>query len=82
MYPSFAELVESLTTHATTLALMRVDVETWNPDALRTDSGSPWTADESLASLIGDLQRAEESIRTAVGNLESGWSALGRLSAD
>ena len=82
MYPTFSEMVSSLTEHATKLAILRVDVETWNPETLRTDTGSPWTADESLASLIGDLHRAEESIRAAVGNLESGWSALGRLSSD
>lgn len=82
MYPSFAEIVADLTDRANRLALLRTDVETWNPDTLRTDEGSPWTSDETLASLIGDLDRAEHSIRSAAGNLESAWSALGRLSSD
>lgn len=82
LYPSIGELTSRFRAHVERLALLRVDVELWNPDELRVDSGTEWSADETYASLVADLGRAENSLSAAVANLESAWSALGRLSAD
>lgn len=64
------------------LAFLRLDVDLWDPEGLRVDSGSPWSAEETRTSLEADLRRTEEALSTARAGLESAWSALGRLSTD
>lgn len=82
LYPEFGTFVSDLRAHSERLAFIRLAVETWNPDELRADSGSGWSSDETLVSLIDDLDRAETTLRAATANLESAWAALGRLASD
>lgn len=82
LYKEFGTFVADMRAHSDRLAFIRVDVETWNPDVLRADAGSGWSSDETLSSLVDDLDRAEATLRTATANLESAWSALGRLASD
>lgn len=82
LYPEFGTFVTELRAHSDRLAFIRVDVETWNPDELRADAGSGWSSDETLSSLVDDLDRAEATLRIATANLESAWAALGRLASD
>lgn len=82
LYPEFGTFVSGVRAHSEQLAFIRLGVETWNPDTLRTDAGSGWSSDETLVSLIDDLDRAESTLRAATANLESAWAALGRLASD
>lgn len=82
LYPEFGTFVTELRVHSDRLAFIRLDVETWNPDELRADFGSGWSSDETLSSLMDDLDRAESTLRAASANLESAWAALGRLASD
>lgn len=82
LYPRIGRLTAGVRAHADDLAVLRVTCETWEPDTLRVDAGSPWSTDETVAAALADLAAAEEALRSANGRLEGAWSALGRLSAD
>ncbi|HMT49877.1 MAG TPA: hypothetical protein PKC36_07000, partial [Dietzia sp.] len=70
-YPRVGRLTGTVRSLADELAVLRVACETWDGDALRVDAGSPWSVSESLAATVGDLEAAEDALRTAVGRLEA-----------
>lgn len=82
LYPRVGGVTGSVRTLADDLSILRVSCETWNPESLRVDAGSPWSTVETLAATIADLEAAEDALRAAAGRLEGAWSALGRLSSD
>ena len=82
VYPRIGVSTAAVRALADELAVIRASCETWDLAALRVDSGSPWSTEESATAAIDDLAAAEESLRAAVGRLEGAWSVIGRLSAD
>lgn len=82
IYPETGTMTRTVRALADELAVLRAACETWEPDALRVDSGSPWSTAETLSATLDDLAGAEAALRAATGHLEGAWSALGRLAAD
>lgn len=82
LYPGIGQLTTGVRDHADQLALLRVTCETWDPETLRVDTGSPWGTEETVAAAVADLAAAEEALRSATGRLEGAWAALGRLSSE
>lgn len=76
------EMASAVATLADELAVLRATCETWEATELRVDSGSPWSADETLAAVLGDLAGAEVALRSARGRIEGAWAAVGRLATD
>lgn len=81
-YPAIGEIARTARELTDRVAILRATCETWDPAELRVDSGSPWSTDETLAALLGDLAGAEEALRAARGRIEGAWAAVGRLAAD
>lgn len=82
IYPVMGTIASSVAALADDLAAMRAVCHTWDTAELRVDAGSPWSTDETLAAVLGDLSGAEEALRSARGRIEGAWAALGRLAAD
>lgn len=82
IYPVMGEAASTMATLADDLAVLRAACETWDAAELRVDAGSPWSTDETLAAVLGDLSGAEEALRSARGRIEGAWAAVGRLAAD
>lgn len=82
IYPGMGEMSRLASALADEVAVLRATCETWDAAELRVDSGTPWSTDETLAFLLGDLAGAEESLRSARGRIEGAWAAVGRLAAD
>lgn len=82
IYPRMGAIARTVADLADDLALLRATCETWDAAELRVDSGSPWSTDESVGAVLGDLAKAEESLRAARGRIEGAWAAVGRLAAD
>lgn len=82
IYPAMGEVASAGAVLADDLAALRAVCHTWEAAELRVDAGSPWSTDETLTAVLGDLSCAEEALRSARGRIEGAWAAVGRLAAD